>query len=47
MRRAQTALSGKVAEQVRETVGEDAETGQAVLHFFDSRISAPPEAEDR
>jgi hypothetical protein len=35
MRRAQTALSGKVAEQVRETVGEDTETGRAVLHSFE------------
>ena len=46
MRRAQAALSGQVAEQVRETVGEDTETGRAVLHSFDSRFRASPEEED-
>lgn len=43
MRRAQAILAGRVAEQVRETVGEDTETGRAVLHSFDSRFSASSE----
>ena len=34
-------------EQVRETVGEDTETGRAVLHSFDSRFPAVPEDDDR
>jgi YbaB/EbfC DNA-binding family protein len=46
MRRAQVALSGQVAEQVRETVGKDTETGRAVLHSFDSRFRASSEEED-
>ncbi|GAA2661968.1 hypothetical protein Adu01nite_94730 [Paractinoplanes durhamensis] len=46
MRRAQAALSGQVAEQVRETVGEDTETGRAVLHSFDSRFPVSREEED-
>ena len=40
MRRAQAALSGEVAEQVRATVGEDTETGRAVLQSFESRFPA-------
>jgi hypothetical protein len=47
MRRAQGALSGQVAEQVRETVGEDTETGRAMLHSFDSRFRMASEEEDR
>ena len=43
IRRAQVVLAGRVAEQVRETVGEDTETGRAVLHSFDSRFPASPE----
>src|SRR5690349_19766841 len=43
MRRAQAIMAGRVAEQVRETVGEDTETGRAVLHSFDSRFSASSE----
>lgn len=46
MRRAQTALSGQVAEQVRETVGQDSETGRAVLHSFDSRFPASSDEDD-
>jgi YbaB/EbfC DNA-binding family protein len=46
MRQAQVALSGQVAEQVRETVGKDTETGRAVLHSFDSRFRASSEEED-
>jgi len=40
LRRAQGALSGRVAEEVRATVGEDTETGRAVLQSFDSRFPA-------
>lgn len=47
IRRAQAVLAGRVAEQVRETVGEDTETGRAVLHSFDSRFPAPSEEDDR
>jgi hypothetical protein len=47
IRRAQAALSGQVAEQVRETVGEDTETGRAVLHSFDSRFPVSREEEER
>ena len=43
LRRAQADLSGQVAEQVRETVGEDTETGRAVVHSFDSRFRMTPE----
>src|SRR5882724_8445553 len=43
MRRAQAALSGRVAEEVRATVGEDTETGRAVLQSFESRFPAPRE----
>ena len=46
IRRAQAVLAGRVAEQVRETVGEDTETGRAVLHSFDSRFPAPSEGPD-
>jgi YbaB/EbfC DNA-binding family protein len=47
MRRAQAALSGRVADEVRATVGEDTETGRAVIHSFDSRFPAPRDDEDR
>jgi hypothetical protein len=46
IRRAQAVLAGRVAEQVRETVGEDTETGRAVLHSFGSRFSASSEEPD-
>lgn len=45
--RAQAVLAGRVAEQVRETVGEDTETGRAVLHSFDSRFPPLPEEDER
>jgi len=38
MRRAQAALSARVAEQVQATVGEDTEVGRAVLHSFELRF---------
>ncbi|MEU4220596.1 YbaB/EbfC family nucleoid-associated protein [Actinoplanes sp. NPDC026623] len=47
MRRAQAALSSRVADEVRATVGEDTETGRAVIHSFDSRFPAPDDEEDR
>ena len=46
MRAAQADLSGKAAEQVRATVGEDSETGRAVLGSFEGRFPAPREPED-
>ncbi|GID96174.1 YbaB/EbfC family nucleoid-associated protein [Amorphoplanes digitatis] len=47
IQRAQAALSGQVAEQVRATVGEDTETGRAVLQSFESRFPAQQEQDDR
>ena len=47
MRRAQAALSVRVADEVRATVGEDTETGRAVIHSFDARFPAPRDEEDR
>jgi hypothetical protein len=47
MRRAQAALSSRVADEVRATVGADTETGRAVIHSFDSRFPAPGDEEDR
>ena len=47
MRRAQAALSGRVAQEVRATVGEDSETGRAVVHSFDTRFPAPRDDENR
>lgn len=47
MKRAQAALSGRVAEEVRATVGEDTETGRAVIHSFGTRFPAPSEEDDR
>jgi YbaB/EbfC DNA-binding family len=40
IRRAQADLAARVAEQVRETVGEDTETGRAVLNSFATRFPA-------
>lgn len=47
MRRAQAALSGRVAEEVQATVGADTETGRAVLHSFDTRFPTVEREEDR
>jgi hypothetical protein len=49
MRRAQAALSGRVAEEVHATVGADTETGRAVIHSYDSRFPAaePGSTDDR
>ena len=47
MRRAQAALSSRVADQVRDTVGVDTETGRAVIHSFDTRFPAVEREEDR
>ena len=47
MRRAQAALPGLVAEEVQATVGVDTETGQAVLHSFDTRFPTVEREEDR
>lgn len=41
IREAQRALTERVAEQVRETVGADSETGRAVIHSFHTRFPAP------
>jgi DNA-binding protein YbaB len=38
MRRAQVKLSRRVADEVRATVGEDTETGRAVIHSYDLRF---------
>jgi hypothetical protein len=46
MRQAQTAMSGRVAEEVRATVGEDTETGRAVINSFDSRFPTLRQVED-
>ncbi|WP_433347862.1 YbaB/EbfC family nucleoid-associated protein [Micromonospora sp. CA-111912] len=42
LRRAQAALTGRVAEAVADTVGADTETGRAVLDGYDRRFPAPP-----
>jgi hypothetical protein len=47
MRRAQAALSIRVADEVRATVGEDTETGRAVIHSFDCRFPTPRDEEGR
>jgi len=47
IRRAQAALSDRVAEQVQATVGADTETGRAVLHSFETRFPAVEREEDR
>ncbi|GLY92819.1 YbaB/EbfC family nucleoid-associated protein [Actinoplanes sp. NBRC 103695] len=46
MRAAQADLSGRAAEEVRATVGEDSETGRAVINSFDTRFPSPDERED-
>ena len=47
MRRAQAALSRRVADEVRATVGEDTETGRAVIQSFDSRFPEPRDEQER
>jgi hypothetical protein len=47
MRRAQAALASRVADEVRATIGEDTETGRAVIHSFDSRFSIRRDEEGR
>jgi DNA-binding protein YbaB len=47
MRRAQAALSARVADEVRATVGEDTETGRAVIQSFDTRFPTPRDEENR
>ena len=47
MRRAQTALSERVAEEVQATVGADTETGRAVIHSFETRFPTVEREEDR
>jgi DNA-binding protein YbaB len=46
MRRAQSALSANVADQVRSTVGEDSATGRAVIHSFESRFATRDDEEE-
>jgi hypothetical protein len=47
VRRAQANLSALVAEQVRETVGEDTETGRVVINSYAERFPEPTgEADD-
>jgi DNA-binding protein YbaB len=47
MRKAQAALSTKVAAEVEATVGSDTETGRAVIDSFTTRFPEPPADEDR
>jgi hypothetical protein len=47
MRLAQAALSRRVADGVRVTVGEETETGRAVIHSYDARFPAPRDEENR
>jgi DNA-binding protein YbaB len=47
IRRAQAALSGRVAEEVQATVGADTETGRAVIHSFDARFPMVEREENR
>jgi DNA-binding protein YbaB len=47
MRHAQAALSRRVADEVRVTVGEDTETGRVVIHSYDARFPAPRDGENR
>jgi hypothetical protein len=42
VRRAQAHLSAQVADQVRQTVGADTETGRAVIHSYAERFPEPP-----
>lgn len=47
IRRAQAALSGRVAEEVEATVGADSETGRAVVNSFETRFpTAEREADE-
>jgi hypothetical protein len=43
MRRAQAGLAERVTEAVRDTVGEDTETGRAVLASYGQRFPAEPD----
>jgi hypothetical protein len=43
MRRAQAGLADRVVEAVRDTVGEDTETGRAVLASYGRRFPAEPD----
>lgn len=45
IRRAEADLSAKVADEVRETVGIDSETGRAVVHSFETRFPSQPETD--
>ncbi|WIM97876.1 YbaB/EbfC family nucleoid-associated protein [Actinoplanes oblitus] len=47
IRQAQIQLSAQVTEQVRQTVGLDTETGQAVIHSYATRFPAPPDEQQR
>ena len=47
MRSAQAALSARVTDEVRATVGEDTETGRAVINSFDTRFAPPRDEEER
>jgi hypothetical protein len=47
MRRAQATLAGRVADEVRATVGADTETGRAVIHSYGARFAPPRDEEDR
>jgi hypothetical protein len=44
--RAQAQLAARVADQVRETVGADTETGRAVIHSYAERFPEPPQDDD-
>ncbi|WP_436523305.1 hypothetical protein [Actinoplanes sp. HUAS TT8] len=46
IRRAQSALAGRVADAVEETVGTETETGRAVLDSFTQRFPAPSGPEE-
>jgi DNA-binding protein YbaB len=46
MRRAQSDLAGRVADEVEATVGADTETGRAVIHSFATRFPGDPEGGD-
>ena len=47
MRQAQAVLAAWVTAEARATVGEDSETGRAVIHSFDSRFPTPREDDER
>jgi len=46
MRAAQANLSGRVTEEVRAIVGEDTETGRAVINSFETRFAPPPQEDE-